>query len=839
MSNHAGTSPSKHNSRRRDGGRTVNNGELSLEEVYDIWDHASLLFHSYEWDSAAHNFAQLAAQTTTPAMKAILLTNVGIIRCHMGEYAMALDAFVKALVVEHNFAVGHFLAGIASYELSMYEISTAAFNACAVALAATGGSIDYHPMYLNFELEGHTAASNATYVALESNSLSPSTQAQQSNRCLLSRLPAGLIFESPGQGEVIWDSPVTEQCIQPSSLASTASFSRRGDPPKDHPLPHISFDEVFVTDGANAQGNRVTTISTLCAAQATATHREEHKLVHNAPIHGSESAADSFAASQFAHSEPLSHSISVKAQRKNMPYFQGKGNKARRLEEKTATRPSQDIHDDYKSRLQRTLRLPRDARIAPEHLRSLVWFSKNTGTDEANSPGIPGSSRVLSTTQSNVAGYIGGKPSLDGPKSTSRRHSSSESMKPQVTFTEPQNHGTSHEEIRALRRIQAKAKLMGYNKGSLSMNESSESEVPHVHREEAATSSLISLADTMEATVQPNSPATREQPGWRPASSVYSRPVDGDSQSIRSQTYGKLDIILDDERESTATYGHLPLLLPRTYKYPDTNTRDSVDSEESQDTIEDERSLDKPPQAPIAPETDLEKQSVISPGAYGDMISTPVNDSPVQETLDPVKELFKRMRTPGSTDASIFNGLMTPNRRSLAFNISLKLLEGKNIDSASIAARRMPRPQPVITERNTAETVAPRRVEKDLPALPPGHTVEQQPITDGEKDRARKDARAQLLAQPLKAIERKGKFLPVRTKTDREKQRPKGYNHPDLAELDIDATRQVLRHDSHRLAKKVVASPMAPRAPLASPATPQTMESNLVFGLGGSDKVRW
>ncbi|KAK8211573.1 hypothetical protein M8818_003228 [Zalaria obscura] len=459
--------------------------------------------------------------------------------------------------------------------------------------------------------------------------------AQQSNRCLLSRLPAGLIFESPGQGEVIWDSPVTEQCIQPSSLASTASFSRRGDPPKDHPLPHISFDEVFVTDGANAQGNRVTTISTLCAAQATATHREEHKLVHNAPIHGSESAADSFAASQFAHSEPLSHSISVKAQRKNMPYFQGKGNKARRLEEKTATRPSQDIHDDYKSRLQRTLRLPRDARIAPEHLRSLVWFSKNTGTDEANSPGIPGSSRVLSTTQSNVAGYIGGKPSLDGPKSTSRRHSSSESMKPQVTFTEPQNHGTSHEEIRALRRIQAKAKLMGYNKGSLSMNESSESEVPHVHREEAATSSLISLADTMEATVQPNSPATREQPGWRPASSVYSRPVDGDSQSIRSQTYGKLDIILDDERESTATYGHLPLLLPRTYKYPDTNTRDSVDSEESQDTIEDERSLDKPPQAPIAPETDLEKQSVISPGAYGDMISTPVNDSPVQETLDP------------------------------------------------------------------------------------------------------------------------------------------------------------------------------------------------------------
>ncbi|KAL1639244.1 hypothetical protein SLS58_008086 [Diplodia intermedia] len=77
----------------------TNQNTLNVREAREIWEHATLLFRNYDWSEAIIHIQRLLRRSRgTPGLNhAAVWANLGILRMHLGEYYLALEAFQKAM----------------------------------------------------------------------------------------------------------------------------------------------------------------------------------------------------------------------------------------------------------------------------------------------------------------------------------------------------------------------------------------------------------------------------------------------------------------------------------------------------------------------------------------------------------------------------------------------------------------------------------------------------------------------------------------------------------------------------------------------------------------------
>ncbi|KAK5018047.1 hypothetical protein LTR16_000033 [Cryomyces antarcticus] len=170
-------------------------GNLSSDEALHLWEHANLLFHNYEWEEAILEYRRIIKKTDDPLFAALISVNEGIVRCHLGEYYLASEAFARAGKYDNNLAISSFLLGIAKFELEEFRKAKRAFQTCYELIRGEVGVLDYGHSGLNFVLEKVDVERNILQSTVERNHKQHGASLPLGGHCTLNRLPAGRVFE--------------------------------------------------------------------------------------------------------------------------------------------------------------------------------------------------------------------------------------------------------------------------------------------------------------------------------------------------------------------------------------------------------------------------------------------------------------------------------------------------------------------------------------------------------------------------------------------------------------------------------------------------------------------
>ncbi|KAI9761773.1 MAG: hypothetical protein M1835_008117 [Candelina submexicana] len=172
---------------------------LNLTEALDLWSHAVLLFHAYEWEQAVTAHRRLIKRCESTIPLARLWFNVGVIRSHLGEYFLASEAFIKAVKIRKDLAIGWFCLGMAVFQLGDFRKAKRPFQRCLSLFGEATTSIDYRPMGLDFILEKTKVEWNARQTFFEKNHKQMKAPLPLDTHLSLNRLPAGKVFQPRGQ----------------------------------------------------------------------------------------------------------------------------------------------------------------------------------------------------------------------------------------------------------------------------------------------------------------------------------------------------------------------------------------------------------------------------------------------------------------------------------------------------------------------------------------------------------------------------------------------------------------------------------------------------------------
>ncbi|KAI6794637.1 hypothetical protein KC361_g5490 [Hortaea werneckii] len=122
----------------------------------DLWEHAALLYHHFEWPSAIETFQHLALTIPTSAQKARTLCclNAGIIQARLGDYVLAAQTFESAARTDGDFILTPFLLGIVEWELGNLIKAEACLEISLLALRRHGrdGEVEFSRYGLGFKL---------------------------------------------------------------------------------------------------------------------------------------------------------------------------------------------------------------------------------------------------------------------------------------------------------------------------------------------------------------------------------------------------------------------------------------------------------------------------------------------------------------------------------------------------------------------------------------------------------------------------------------------------------------------------------------------------------------
>ncbi|KAI6834612.1 hypothetical protein KC357_g8970 [Hortaea werneckii] len=165
----------------------------------DLWEHAALLYHHFEWPSAIETFQHLAFTIPTSAQKARTLCclNAGIIQARLGDYVLAAQTFESAARTDGDFILTPFLLGIVEWELGNLIKAEACLEISLLALRRHGrdGEVDFFRYGLGFRLRDEVVEE----VLRRLRGVNPlsSEQAAQSTIVGVVGLSANYIFEAP------------------------------------------------------------------------------------------------------------------------------------------------------------------------------------------------------------------------------------------------------------------------------------------------------------------------------------------------------------------------------------------------------------------------------------------------------------------------------------------------------------------------------------------------------------------------------------------------------------------------------------------------------------------
>ncbi|EON63351.1 hypothetical protein W97_02578 [Coniosporium apollinis CBS 100218] len=188
---------------------------LTTSEVIDLWEHASLLFATYEWTGAEILFRRIIRRTdeSTLPNRACLWSSLGLVYYHSGEDWRAYEVFRKAVMMEPRNPIFLFLAGTAAFEVRDYGSAYAHFTAVDKALRRLQvESFCCQPLGLDFLLTSSRNFHNQRsawfrYVNVQIGAPIPGEEYAWGTT---QRLPAGLIFQPRPIQDVRYDVPAGE-----------------------------------------------------------------------------------------------------------------------------------------------------------------------------------------------------------------------------------------------------------------------------------------------------------------------------------------------------------------------------------------------------------------------------------------------------------------------------------------------------------------------------------------------------------------------------------------------------------------------------------------------------
>lgn len=193
----------------------------------DIWEHASLLYHAYEWHAAADAFATLFKSIESTEQQARCLFNSGIIQARLGDYVTAVFNLEEAVRIDQSSIVTLFALGLVCYELHDYSRAEYCFEICFDGLVH--GSADYIDVGLDFVLDRSMLHNNLRGVRSVQFSASFFKNKSSTLVCL-DAIPADSIFEAPSRPD---SNPETDEQepIQPTRIRRLFSRRRPGSIP--------------------------------------------------------------------------------------------------------------------------------------------------------------------------------------------------------------------------------------------------------------------------------------------------------------------------------------------------------------------------------------------------------------------------------------------------------------------------------------------------------------------------------------------------------------------------------------------------------------------------------
>ncbi|KAI9720893.1 MAG: hypothetical protein M1812_002732 [Candelaria pacifica] len=172
---------------------------LNLAEALDLWSHAVLLFHSYEWEQAVTAHRRLIKRCENTVPLARLWFNVGVIRSHLGEYFLASEAFTKAVKIRKTLAIGWYCLGMAIFQLGDFRKAKRPFQRCLSLFDEGVTTIDYRSLGLDFILEKTRVEWNERQTFFEKAHKQMRAPMPLDTHLSLNRLPAGKIFAPTSQ----------------------------------------------------------------------------------------------------------------------------------------------------------------------------------------------------------------------------------------------------------------------------------------------------------------------------------------------------------------------------------------------------------------------------------------------------------------------------------------------------------------------------------------------------------------------------------------------------------------------------------------------------------------
>ena len=99
-------------------------------ETVDLWEHACLLYQSYEWQSAADACSELEQHAVDLEDKCVFALNKGLIEARLGDFDIASASFTTALEYDQGNPVAHFLLGLTHAESQNYAKAQTHFEHC-------------------------------------------------------------------------------------------------------------------------------------------------------------------------------------------------------------------------------------------------------------------------------------------------------------------------------------------------------------------------------------------------------------------------------------------------------------------------------------------------------------------------------------------------------------------------------------------------------------------------------------------------------------------------------------------------------------------------------------
>jgi hypothetical protein len=163
---------------------------LSKQHV-DIWEHAALLYHGYEWQAAADTFYFLAHKLGDTEERTLCFLNTALIQARLGDFEAAATTLEEAVAIDQDYLMTAFIVGLVRYELRDAAKAEACFEICMDGLVHH--DIDHNDVRMSFVLDRPMVHGNLRAV----REAQFRAKVTGSDLALMNSIPLECIFEAP------------------------------------------------------------------------------------------------------------------------------------------------------------------------------------------------------------------------------------------------------------------------------------------------------------------------------------------------------------------------------------------------------------------------------------------------------------------------------------------------------------------------------------------------------------------------------------------------------------------------------------------------------------------